>query len=530
MSDPQGRGFWIQIREKAQALYVKIREKARALFSQIRQHSLFQEKLPLALKGLKPKWTRFVDWLQGQKWTVPIQKLWARIRGKVTDIKNSEAFQAQQQKLLEGTKAMGKKAQELGKKAAPLTQKALEMGQDAKSNLGEKLASQPRLAFGKKKENTGADSDLGSIETISRSGLPSWLERGLLQLVRIKWLGRLTDWWLNLPLFRSEKLFFRFVLPTLALSSILLLFAGFFLQVYLRTNLKQTESIIRTEATQDLLSQIFSSYGTYLNERTAEMTTIVKDNLAKSDLLADAPTFQDLNIQKMEEFSRSLLRKDSNLLNVVVLTQDEVKQAVRTRRIGDTTRFLFTCCELPVQRQVRYEEINEPLWLAEIASRKTTISPLFVSPVNGETYFYLGANIEDFKGTQNGALLLRYNLNFAIRILQKPFSGGINYLVANDSVVVASSLDTLMPKIEVSLRGDSTAGGKVDYIFAVIELIRRASSQEEALEGLRRGNFIEDIYAFQQQFQRIIPGEIQPTPQDSSTTAYWLSQAQAQAI
>lgn len=527
MEEPKPDGLWVKIRGKVGSFFQKTKETL--LISR-------QKYFPKSRDYLISLWKRLGAWASQQSWFGFFSQKGQALQDKFSELKKSETFQSQQKKLLAQKESLEKKAKALSEKAIPLTERTKELAQHS-GPLKEKAqvfgkGLKKNFDLGKKKLSAsfqqGETTEEGETRTF-RSGLPQWLERTLLRLVRIPWLGKTVDWWLNLRFWKSERTFFRVLLPTLALSCLLLLTAGVCIQVYVRSSLANTEQVIRTEATQSMLGDIHARYGGYLEERAEQLSTIVLDNVAKGALVADAPTFQDLNIQKMEEFSRSLLRKDSNLLNVVVLTKEEVKQAVRTRRIGDTTRFLFTCCELPDERQISYQEIDEQQWLQNMGDRKQGISDLYMSPVNGETYFYLGANIEDFKGSQNGALLLRYNLNFAIRILQNPHVGGINYLVANDSVLVASSLDSLMPKIEVAQRGAKSAGEKVDYIFAVIELIRRSATQEEALVALRKGNFIEDPRAFSQQFQRILPGTL-PLRRDTAVNATLLTEEQAEAI
>lgn len=446
-----------------------------------------------------------------------LQKEVQKLKAKSEEFAQSETLQKQREKLSAKAKELGNKAQTLKDSATPLLTQAKEKATNSALALSDKVSS------------SGSAENKKAPIWESKSGLPDQLEILLLKLARLPWLGRFMEWWANLKIWQSDSLFFRSLLPFLALMSLVLSLAGIFLFGYTRSNLNQTEEELRIEASTSLTQDIRQKYATNIVERASELEQIILDNTTKTSIIADAPTFQDLNIQKMEEFSRSLMRKDSNLLNVLVLAKDEVKQAIRTRRIGDTTRFLFTCCELPPERRIHYDEINEARWLAELSTENAGISEIYLNPTNGEKYFYHGSNIEDFKGAQTGGLLLRYNLNFAIRTLQKGFRTGLNFLLANDSLVIASSEDTLMPPIPII--GGDTLSKPVDYIITVINLIRQSASQQEALSKLRKGSFIQNTKSFEEQFASILPGEVRQINElDSTGTAYLLSEAQAEAI
>ncbi|MFK7924566.1 MAG: ATP-binding protein [Bacteroidia bacterium] len=461
--------------------------------------------------------------LKSFKWSKEnLQAQVLKLKAKSEELVQSDALQKQKERISAKAKELGNKAQELKQTATPLVVQARE-----------KVSTTTLPAFGGHSDNIEADgkgsATLKKPIWESRSGMPDSIEILLLKLARMPWLGRFMDWWANLKLWQSDTLFFRSLLPFLALMSLALALAGIFLFTYTRTNLSQTEDELRVEASESLTKDIQQKYATYIVERSSQLEQIILDNITKTEIVADAPTFQDLNIQKMEEFSRSLLRKDSNLLNILVLAKNEVKQAIRTRRIGDTTRFLFTCCELPDERRIHFDEINEARWLAELGKEDAGISEIYLNPANGEKYFYHGSNIEDFKGGQTGGLLLRYNLNFAIRTLQKNKRSGVNFLLAEDSLLIASSEDTLMPPIPI-IGGDSISK-PIDYIIAVINLIRQSGNQAEALEKLRRGQFIRNSKTFQEQFQNILAGDIAQASQlDSTGTAYLLSEEQAEAI
>ena len=128
-------------------------------------------------------------------------------------------------------------------------------------------------------------------------------------------------------------------------------------------------------------------------------------------------------------------------------------------------------------------------------------------------------------------MLLRYILNFAISSLQNDMETGMNYLIANDSLVVATSQDSLMPNIEVAAYEDRENKGPTDYVVAVINIIRQAQSREEAIAQLSKGAYIKDPVRFQRQFGGILPSDIprQPRKNEAGET-YWLDQAQADAI
>ncbi|MEM6347388.1 MAG: ATP-binding protein [Bacteroidota bacterium] len=525
--DPKEKG-------REQNFFDRIKPKLQALWQKLPSFEAIMNQLGPWLRNIAAKFNKEGLQRLGAQLSTSAQKLWQRLKNfswskaelqdqvkklkaKSEELAQSETLKKQREKLSAKAKELGEKAQTLKDSASPLLNQAKEKVANTSSQLTHKQS--------KSEQKSQRKAPIWE----SRSGLPDQLEIFLLKLARLPWLGRFMEWWANLKLWQSDTLFFRSLFPLLALVSLILSFAGIFIFGYTRSELKQTEDELRVEASASLTQDIRQKYATNIVERANELEQIVLDNTTKAEIIADAPTFQDLNIQKMEEFSRSLLRKDSNLLNVLVLAKDEVKQAIRTRRIGDTTRFLFTCCELPPERRVHYDEINEPRWLAELSKESAGISEIYFNPSNGEKYFYHGSNIEDFKGAQTGGLLLRYNLNFAIRTLQKGYQTGLNFLLANDSLIVASSEDTLMPPIPV-IGGDSLSK-PIDYIITVINLIRQSSSQEEALNILRKGLFIRNSRAFQEQFEAILPGEVrQLNAVDSTGAAYLLSEDQAEAI
>lgn len=511
------KSFWQKL-PPISGLKSRIAIKSKTAFSAFKQID-YKNLLNRFVENAKNLWQK----LRSFKWSKKnLQDQVQKLKAKSEELVQSDSLQKQKERISAKAKEIGQKAQELKQSATPLV-----------AQTKEKLANTTLPAFGTNSDTNAINEKSNSTQKIpiweSRSGLPDSIEILLLKLARLPWLGRFMDWWGNLKIWQSNSLFFRSLLPFLALVSLSLALAGIFLFSYTRTNLSQTEDDLRIEASESLAKDIQQNYATYIVERSSELEQIILDNITKTEIVADAPTFQDLNIQKMEEFSRSLLRKDSNLLNILVLAKSEVKQAIRTRRIGDTTRFLFSCCELPDERRVHFDEINEARWLAELGKEDAGISEIYLNPTNGEKYFYHGSNIEDFKGAQTGGLLLRYNLNFAIRTLQKSKRSGINFLLSNDSLVIASSEDTLMPAIPI-MGGDSISK-PIDYIIAVINLIRQSASQAEALEKLRKGQFIRNGKTFQEQFQNILPGEIaQASLLDSTGAAYLLSEEQAEAI
>jgi hypothetical protein len=361
-------------------LWNKVKEWTLHRLKGIEKSAFWQETLPVWLARLQKFWSAVTERVSRWKATVWIREKWALLIDKGKVIRSSESLQQQKERWQSQSKTLADKVQSqaknLGEKASPLKEKAAGVGKDARQSLAEK-ASRARAAL---KEPVKMDQ-------VNFSGLPGWLEKALLRLTRISWIRRLSEWWLNLSAWSSRGVLFRILLPTLAVVSLLLFVSGLGLHLSIRASLNRTETDLKTEASQSLLDDIYQEHGNFVRERSAELEQIILDNVVKGDLLAEAPTFQDLNIQKMEEFSRSLLRKDTNLLNVVVLTNESVKKAVRTRRIGDTTRFIFTCCELPVNRSVSYQEIDERQWLGEVAQRKNLISDLYVNPANGESFW-----------------------------------------------------------------------------------------------------------------------------------------------
>ncbi|MEO1415908.1 MAG: ATP-binding protein [Bacteroidota bacterium] len=515
------KNLWDRIRQidkdeiKAQAQ--KLKAKGEETFSKENLQKA-KETLQSTAGDLKAKTEEALSKENLQKAKESLQNTAEEFKSKTEEALSKENLQKAKETLQNTTEDLKIKAQELETKASPLSEKLKEASHQASTGIGAQTAKiRARLQH--------AHDDTSPSR--SRKGLESIL------LVVAAWPGFrwLIDKWMNLRIWKSDKAFFQILLPTLGLSSLLLLSAGLGLYFYIKSNLNQTEDDIRIEATESLKAEIYEKYGTYIHERSHDIQQTVLENITKANLLADAPTFQELNIQNMEKFSRSLLRKDTNLLNVVILTDPKTKKSIRTRRIGDTTRFIFTCCELPGEREVTYQEIQEEMWLAAIGRQEAEISDIYVNPTNGEKYFYHGANIKNIKGEQAGAVLLRYNLNFAISGLKNGLQTGQNFLIANDSLLVATSQDTLMPQIEVAAYEDRANKGPTDYVIAVINIIRKASNQAEAIQQLREGAYIKDPVRFQRQFGQILPYEIpRQAKQDSMGNVYWLDQAQAEAI
>ncbi|MEL6131925.1 MAG: histidine kinase dimerization/phospho-acceptor domain-containing protein, partial [Bacteroidota bacterium] len=488
------------------------------VWNRIRQ--IDREELKVQAQKLKDKGEETFSKENLQKAKEALQHTAQDLKTKTEETLSKENLQKAKENLQNTAEELKEKAQDLESKAAPLAEKLKEASQQASTGIGAQTAKiRTRIQHAQQGE-----SDAPSR---SRKGL----EQLLLAIAAWPGFRWVIDKWMNLRIWKSDKAFFQILLPTLGLSSLLLLSAGLGLYIYIKSNLNQTEDDIRIEATESLKAEIYQKYGTYIHERSEDIQQTVLENVTKANLLADAPTFQALNIQNMEKFSRSLLRKDTNLLNVVVLTDPQTKKSIRTRRIGDTTRFIFTCCELPGEREISYQEIQEEMWLAAVNRQEEKISDIYVNPTNGEKYFYHGANIKNIKGKQAGAVLLRYNLNFAISGLKNGLQTGQNFLIANDSLVVATSQDTLMPQIEVAAYEDRKNQGPTDYVIAVINIIRKASNQEEAIQNLRRGAYIKDPVRFQRQFGKILPYEIpRQAKTDSTGNEYWLDLAQAEAI
>lgn len=445
-----------------------------------------------------------------------------KISDKARTLAEEKFSEENREKLKAKAKELKAKAQQLSEEASPLTKKAgekLRAGKEFASQRLSELSDQVQQHQSERKTESKSDSPVHAGIT----------EKWVQWIVELPWVKFLADKWLGLPIWKSEKLLTQYLIPILAFSSIFLVIGGICLYSYINLNISDTREEIKEEATSSLLQDIYESYHLDVTEKSASLEQLVLDNITKTAIVADAPTFKDLNIQKMEEFSRSLLRKDSNLLNVVVLTPTTTKQLIRTRRIGDTTRFLFTCCEIPDDRAIDYQEVDEKKWLAEINKRKSAVSDLYVNPKNGERYFYHARTIEDNRQQQIGAVLLRYNLNFAVRTLRKSPQLGLNFLIANDSVIVATSQDTIYPALQVSQFSDEVR--PPDYVVSVINLIRSAASEEEAITLLMEARFIEDPIRFQQEFSPIITEPlVRVIPGDSLQSPTWLSEEQARAI
>ncbi|MEM6264295.1 MAG: HAMP domain-containing sensor histidine kinase [Bacteroidota bacterium] len=412
------------------------------------------------------------------------------------------------------TDKISRGAQELKEKASQQKERLSQQASAQLEKMGE--VSRPNLTFSKiRNEQT-------------KKG---WRSRFMGWLAHHPGLKKAIAAWMDLPIWRAEGLFFKTLFPAISLISLLLIIGTSGHYFFTRNSLKSVEQRVRLRVTEELKTDIQEKYETLVRERANSLSQKVRDKLSKTQIVADAPTFRRLNIQGMESYSRKLFVRDSSLLNVVVLTTKDNKEEIKTRRIGDTTRFIFTCCELPEIREISYQEINEPQWLGEITKRKSGISNIYTNPQNGERYFYAGNDITDLKGKPSGALLLRYNLNFAVKSLGDSLLAGINYLIANDSLLIASSQDSLFPAVTVS--GEGSSRKKVeDYVIKVVDLIRGSATQEEAMEKLRKGEFIDDPFKFKRQFRGIFEGDIRDiSPEDSSKTeVYRLTAQQANAI
>lgn len=535
-----GNTHWKKLLEKGAAVLYNLRTR---LQSQAWMKRGIEQVRPLlTLAWWQVCWEQLLAW--SKKTLHRIRSFsWRKedIQAEIKGLESKARAVLNRETLQEKAKQVKDKAQELGEKAKPLADQAQARAQALHKQSGplSENAREKAKELSQKSKDLSSEAKMRLLAKVAalreEKGTPSGpipenpLVSGLVWAGKWPFLQRWLEWWINLPIFRSEKLLNQFLLPTLLLSSLILLSSGICLYLYFRSNLNLTEEELRIEATQSLKDQIYQKYGTHVAGLSATVEQHILDNSTTSEIVADAPTFQELDIQKMEAFSRSLLRKDTNLLNVVVLTSEAVKRNIRTRRIGDTTRFLFTCCELPASRAISYAEIDEKSWMATMDDHKSAISDIFVNPINGEKYFYHASTIEDIKSTQLGTVLLRYNLNFAIRALQQNLSGN-NYLVANDSLIVATSQDTIYPNIRVASYADTNRGRPVDYIFVVIDQIRQAATPQEAVMRLRKGAFIRDPALFEQQFTHILPGKLPDKPILEEDGEYWLSEEQALAI
>lgn len=530
MSEPEDPSIWTQIlgslKQQIQSIKKVTLKMAQGLQNKDERSALWSR---IKARVASIPWESLFD--QVKTWVV---ELWNRIRTfswrkeefqkiatRAKTFASEQLSEENQAKVKAKAKGLQDRARKLGSEMQPLGKQAGEKLRAGQAAVKEKLADIS--------DKTGKNSSQETPHSYPDS--EGVFARILSRLTSLRWVQYLVDRWMSLPIWRSEKLFTRYVVPILAFSGILFFSAGLLLYGYVRSTISKAREDIRKEASQSLLAGTYEKYLGDVMEKSEILETIVSNNVTKTAIVADAPTFQDLNIQKMEEFSRSLIRKDSNLLNVVVLTNEETKRNIRTRRIGDTTRFLFTCCELPENRTVGFREIDEKSWLAEINKRKSAVSDLYLNPANGEKYFYHAKNIEDVSGNQRGAVLLRYNLNSAVRTLQRTPQTGSYYLIANDSLVVATSADTTFPNVEVLAAPGSRGGAPLDYVVAVIDLIRTSSSAEQAINRMTSKAFISDPRLFQYQFRNIIkdPLTAQAEP-DSLGQRPWLTEAQAQSI
>lgn len=530
MKAPQNN-IWSKTSAYLQRQTATLRGKASDVLVNLRN----SEKRKLYLRWIRRKFS-LIDWkgLIG-KGKAQVSQLWNRAKSievnkdefrklshKAKNLAEENFSEEQRERLKAKARELKEKAQQLSEDAAPLTKKAGE-----KLRASKEFASTRLMELSEQVQQHQADK-----KTRTRHDQPvhaGFTEKWLQWIVELPWVQFLADKWLGLPIWKSQKLLTRYLVPILAFSSIFLVLGGISLYSYITVSISNTREEIKEEATSSLLQNIYSTYHRDITEKSASLEQLILDNITKTAIVADAPTFKDLNIQKMEEFSRSLLRKDSNLLNIIVLAPEETKKLIRTRRIGDTTRFLFTCCEIPDDRAIDYREVHEKSWLAEINKRKSAVSDLYVNPKNGERYFYHARTIEDLRQKQVGAVLLRYNLNFAVRTLRKSPQMGLNFLIANDSVIVATSQDTIYPALQVSQFSNEMR--PPDYVMSVINLIRSAGSEKEAITLLMEARFIKDPARFQREFSPIIQEPlVRVIPEDTLQAPTWLSEAQATAI
>jgi len=374
------------------------------------------------------------------------------------------------------------------------------------------------------------NADVSEVGKAASPLFTKWSQFSL-KVVSLPWITRFIDKWMTLKVWSKEKLFYRYTMPTLVgICSIFLLITTLLFFIT-RSSISSLRNDFGEEIVQSKRQEKIQKYTEHVNERSEEIEQILRDNVNKTSLIANSPTFQELNVQGMEEFSRTLLQKDTNLLNVVVLTHEEVKANIRTRRIGEETDFIFSCCELNEDRSINYEEIAEVEWLSNIDSTQEVLTDVYNNPVNNEKFFYHGSNIKDFKGTQNGAVLLRYNLNFAVRNLQKSNITGVNFIVTNDSTVIASSQDSIFPEIKTLSMTDVASSGPVDYFSRIAAIMNKAKTPEQAISQLTDAKFIGDPVRFGRKFGAVLPGEIAIEPTlDSLGEGTWLTEEQAEAI
>ncbi len=410
---------------------------------------------------------------------------------------------------------------------------------DSDSGMIEKLKALPAFALGLLQQAASRtkqaivhikNADVSEIGKATNPIFTKWSQFSL-KVASLPWITSLIDKWMSLKLWGKEKLFYRYTMPTLVgVCGVFLIIAStmYFLS---RTNIVGLRNSTVEELAESRIQEKIQNYTAHVNERSDEIQQILRDNVNKTKLIADSPTFKELNVQGMEEFSRTLLQQDTNLLNVVVLTHEEVKANIRTRRIGEETDFIFSCCELNEDRAINYEEIEEVEWLSSLDTTRQIITDVYKNPVNGEQFFYHGNNIVDLKGGQNGAVLLRYNLNFAVRNLQKSNITGVNFLVTNDSLVIASSQDTIYPSIETLSMTEAAAAGPVDYFSKIVEIIKKSKTHEQAVRRITDASFIGDPIKFNRKFGSIMPNAIAAEPTlDTLGKGTWLTSDQAEAL
>ena len=410
---------------------------------------------------------------------------------------------------------------------------------DSDSGMIEKLKAIPAFVLGLLQQLAAKskqaithikNADVSEIGKATNPLFTKWSQFSL-KVASLPWITSLIDKWMSLKLWGKEKLFYRYTMPTLVgICGVFLIIAST-MYFFTRSNIVGLRNSTVEELADSRIQEKIKNYTAHVSERSDEIQQILRDNVNKTKLIADSPTFKELNVQGMEEFSRTLLQQDTNLLNVVVLTHEEVKANIRTRRIGEETDFIFSCCELNEDRAINYEEIEEVEWLSNLDTTRQIITDVYKNPVNGEQFFYHGNNIVDLKGGQNGAVLLRYNLNFAVRNLQKSNITGVNFLVTNDSLVIASSQDTIYPSIETLTMTEAAAAGPVDYFSKIVEIVKKSKTHEQAIRKITDASFIGDPIKFNRKFGSIMPNAIAAEPTlDTLGEGTWLTSQQAEAL
>lgn len=486
------------------------------------------------------------------------------LQSKINNIKSGDAgdlaketLDASKEKLINSTSALKDKFKNLKNGDDILSQEALANSKEKLSSAAssikerinkikesdsgfvEKLKALPALLMlFAKKAGTQIKAAFQHIKNadvseIGKAANPFFTKWGQfsLKVASLPWISKMIDKWMSLRLWGKEKIFYRYTMPTLVGVCGIFLIIASLLYLFTYSEIVDLRDSTVDELVESRIQEKIKHYVSHVNERSDEVQQILRDNVNKTKLLANSPTFQELNVQGMEEFSRTLLQQDTNLLNVVVLTHEEVKTNIRTRRIGEETDFIFSCCELNEDRAINYEEIDELSWLALIDSTKQVITETYKNPVNGEQFFYHGSNIGDFKGSQNGAVLLRYNLNFAVRNLQKSDISGVNFLVTNDSLVIASSQDSIFPAIETLSMTDAAAAGPIDYFSKIVEIVKKSKTHDQAIDKITDASFIGDPVKFNRKFGSIMPDEIAAEPDlDTLGVGTWLSVEQAEAL